>query len=100
MAVGGICDDLAEGGAPAPAHELVVKAHSSYYYTEEKLFIVGTLPVVRVRATVPLKYSHGGWDLGWLVVKTSGAVHYRRCDPYTLAFDDREMRLPVRWFVG
>ena len=42
----------------------------------------------------------GNWDSGWLVLRTDGVVVYRRCDPYTLAFEDRRYRCPVRWFVG
>jgi hypothetical protein len=33
------------------------------------------------------------------VLRTDGAVAYRRCDPYTLAFQDLELRCSVRWFA-
>jgi hypothetical protein len=47
-----------------------------------------------------MTYTSGGWDCGWLVVHTDGTVVYRRCDPYTLAFEDRQLRCPMRWFVS
>ena len=48
---------------------------------------------------VPLLYESRGWDFGWLMVRTDGRVVYRRCDPYTLEFQDRSARHPIRWFV-
>ena len=45
-------------------------------------------------------YRSGNWDSGWLVLRTDGRVVYRRCDPYTLAFEDRRRRCPIRWFVS
>ena len=30
---------------------------------------------------------------------SDGVVVYRRCDSYTLAFDEIEKRCPIRWFV-
>lgn len=95
--VAGLCADLA---GPAPlAHEVFVEVGSCYYYTEQTLFIAGSHPVARVKPAIPMRYESRGWDFGWLVLRTDGAVVYRRCDPYTLAFEDRPMRAAIRWFV-
>jgi hypothetical protein len=76
-----------------------VRIGSSYYYTQQALFMAGSHPVVRVKPGVPLLYETRGWDFGWLMVRTDGRVVYRRCDPYTLEFQDRSARHPIRWFV-
>ena len=94
-----LCDDLAESPAEAPEHEVYVQIGSCYYYTEERLFIAGTHPLVRVRPAIPLSYVSGGWDFGWLIVRTDGLVARRICDPYTLRFCDTDCRCAIRWFV-
>lgn len=94
-----ICGDLALPGEPVVRHELFVQVGSCYYYTREKLFIAGSHPVVRVRPGIPMRYESGAWDFGWLMLRSDGHVVYRRCDPYTLKFSDREMRAGMRWFV-
>jgi len=98
LGIAGLCDSMA-GEEPPMAHEVFVQGGSAYYYTEQKLFIIGTHPVVRVHAAVPLRYVSGGWDSGWLMVRTDGRVVYRRCDPYTLKFSDHVSQHRVRWFV-
>ncbi|MDA0333905.1 MAG: hypothetical protein O2782_01945 [bacterium] len=98
VAVSGLCRDL-QTNATRINHELFVELGSSYYYTRQQLFIGGSHPVVRVRPQIPMAYSSNGWDTGWLVVRTDGTVAYRRCDPYTLAFEDRVYRCGIRWFV-
>jgi hypothetical protein len=102
VAVSGLCDDLGDGGPDQHKldHELFVEIGSSYYYTSQGLFIGGSHPVVRVRPDIPMVYHSHGWDSGWLVVRTDGTVIYRRCDPYTLAFDERTYRCGLRWFVS
>jgi hypothetical protein len=90
--------DLADPGA-AMEHELFVEIGSSYCYLEQGLFIAGSHPVVRVKPDTPLSYRSRGWDFGWLLLRTDGAVVYRRCDPYTLAFNDMEKKCSIRWFV-
>jgi hypothetical protein len=95
VAVAGVCAEL---GSDLP-HELFVQTHSGYYYTNQRLFMVGTHPVIRVRPAIPMRYESRGWDFGWLFVRTDGHVVYRRCDPYTLQFSDHETRCGVRWFV-
>ncbi len=99
IGVSGLCDDLApQGEAPLP-HEVFVQTGSAYYYTEQRLLMVGSHPVVRVRPGIPMRYATDNWDFGWLFARTDGHVVYRRCDPYTLRFDDRTFRRPVRWFA-
>ena len=98
-AVGDLCSDLAADSADAPRHEVFVRAGSCYYYTQERLFIAGTHPVVRAKPAIPMRYETRGWDFGWLMLRTDGQMVYRRCDPYTLKFNDVETRHPVRWFV-
>lgn len=110
VGVSGLCDDLADdtnggtngwtNGGQAMPHEVFVETGSTYSYTERGPFIAGSHPVVRVRAAVPMAYCSRGWDSGWLVVHTDGTVVYRRCDPYTLAFEDRTYRCQVRWFAA
>ena len=98
LGISGLCDSVADP-RDAVAHEVFVQGGSAYYYTEQKLFIIGTHPVVRVHPAIPLRYFSGGWDFGWLMVRTDGRVVYRRCDPYTLQFSDHATQHKVRWFV-
>ena len=97
VGVAGLCSDLSESGL---GHELFVQTGSGYHYTERDLFIAGSHPVIRAAPAIPMVYRSRGWDSGWLVLRTDGRVVYRRCDPYTLAFEDRRYRCPIRWFVS
>jgi hypothetical protein len=99
VGVRGLCADLTDQSLSAVEHEVFVQAGSCYYYTERALFIAGSHPVVRVKPNIPMRYESQGWDFGWLMLRTDGHVVYRRCDPYTLAFQDIEMRHAIRWFV-
>ena len=99
VGIRGLCTDLAEASATAIDHEVFVQTGSCYYYTDQQLFIAGTHPTIRVRPAVPLVYTARGWDFGWLMVRTDGLVVYRRCDPYTLAFEDIAGPHAIRWFV-
>lgn len=94
-----LCQSMTDDGMPAPRHEIFVQGGSAYYYTERKLFMIGTHPVVRVRPAIPLRYSTRAWDFGWLMLRTDGHSVYRRCDPYTLQFSDHVTTHAVRWFV-
>lgn len=85
--------------SPVPQHEVFVQGGSAYYYTDQRLFIIGSHPVVRVRPHIPMRYRSDGWDFGWLMVRTDGKAVYRRCDPYTLKFTDENLTLGIRWFV-
>ena len=89
-----MCDDLGND----LAHEVFVETGSNYYYTGQQLFIAGSHPLIRVRPDIPMHYQGESWDFGWLMLRTDGKVVYRRCDPYSLAFDDRELQHPIRWF--
>lgn len=98
VGIGDLCAEL-PGEGPDLAHEVFVEIGSGYYYTENKLFIAGSHPVIRIRPDIPMRYQSKGWDFGWLVLRSNGGIAYRRCDPYTLAFADDERRHPIRWFV-
>ena len=99
VGVRGLCTDLVEDRDTAVDHEVFVQTGSCYYYTAQQVFIAGTHPTIRVKPAVPLVYTSRGWDFGWLMVRTDGLVIYRRCDPYTLAFEDMEGNYAMRWFV-
>ena len=88
-----------EGAGEDLAHEVFVETGSGYYYVEQQLFIAGSHPVICVRPSIPMCYQSKGWDFGWLVLRTDGAVVYRQCDPYSLAFADGTRRHPIRWFA-
>ena len=95
VGIGGLCGDIGYG----LEHEVFAQTGSGYYYTEQKLFIAGSHPLIRVRPDIPMQFGSGDWDFGWLLLRTDGTIVYRRCDPYALAFSDEDRRHPVRWFV-
>ncbi len=95
----GLCDDLAPDGDSPVDHEVFVQAGPGYYYTGQRLFMVGTHPLVRVRPAIPMRYESRAWDFGWVMARSDGHVVYRRCDPYTLQFTDHPLRCGVRWFA-
>ncbi|MBN2311031.1 MAG: hypothetical protein JXR94_18795 [Candidatus Hydrogenedentes bacterium] len=99
VGVSGLCAGLAGDEDSGLEHELFAQAGPGYYYTGQKLFMAGSHPVIRVKPHVPVRYETRGWDFGWLMLRTDGHVVYRRCDPYSLAFEDIDGRYPVRWFV-
>lgn len=98
VGIAGLCSALAGEHSPLK-HEVFVEVGSCYYYLDQKLFIAGSHPVVRVKVEIPLRYQSQCWDCGWLVIRTDGATVYRRCDPYSLRFDDLTMQTAIRWFV-
>jgi hypothetical protein len=99
VAIGGLCDDLAGPGGTR-THEVLVHAGSCYYYTDSRLFLTGTHPVVRVRPDIPLRYSSAAWDFGWLVARSDGEIERWLCNPYTLTFERSRSRHAMRWFVA
>ena len=100
IAVNGLCDGLAADKDEQPlTHEVFVQAGPGYYYTDQQLFIAGSHPVVRVSPDIPMRYKSNNWDFGWIMARTDGRVVYRRCDPYTLKFNDITLNKAVRWFV-
>ena len=99
VAIRGLCADLAMEGEPSPDHEIFVNVGSAYYYTAQKLFIAGTIPTVRVKPAVPLRYTSRGWDFGWLMPRTDGYCARLLNDPYTLQFNRSNGRYAMRWFA-
>lgn len=104
VAVGGLCDDLfaktsGDAEQPAPPHEVFVHTGPGYYCTRRRLFTAGTQPVVRVCPGVPMRYTSGGWNFGWLMPRTDGFLALWLCNPYTLEFVKSRTQRPMRWFV-
>lgn len=99
LGISGLCADLCPDLGTAPDHEVFVQGGSAYYYSEQKLFIIGSHPLVRVRPSVPMRYCSRNWDFGWLMLRSDGRVVYRRCDPYSLKFSDHVAQQAIRWFV-
>ena len=95
VAIDGLCEDL--GGRRN--HEVFLHTGPGYYSTEGKLFCAGTQPVVRVKPGIPMRYESRGWDFGWLMPRTDGAVARWLCDPYTLTFTKSTVQCAMRWFV-
>ena len=80
-------------------HEVFVKTGWGFYYSDQALFMAGSHPVVRVKPSIPMNYESRGWDFGWLFLRSDGYSVYRRCDPYTLSFEDIKGHHAVRWFI-
>jgi hypothetical protein len=100
VGIRGLCADVAEDSNVAtPDHTVFVQTGPGYYCTDQKLFCVGTQPVIRVRPAIPMRYTSGGWDFGWLMPRSDGFVAYWLCDPYTLRFRRSYGRHAIRWFV-
>lgn len=100
LGIRGLCADLLPAGEDGLDHEVFIHAGSCYYYTEQKLFMTGTHPLVRVRPAIPLQYASRNWDFGWLMARTDGHVARWLCDPYTLTFQRSQARYDLRWFVA
>ena len=99
VAVEGLCDDLVSPSEAPMAHETFVHGGATYCYLQEELLSVGSQPVVRVRPGIPTLYRSGGWDYGWLYLRTDGQVTRRLLDPYTRQFTDSVRRHALRWFA-
>ena len=99
LAIRGLCNDLAPDSSNALDHEVFIHAASNYYYTDQRLFIAGANPLVRVRPGIPLQYGSQAWDMAWLMARTDGVGVLRRVNPYELDFEDRPGRYAIRWFV-
>lgn len=97
IAVRDLCCDLSPEPLP---HEVFVHLGSCYFYTEAKLFMACSHPVVRVRPDIPLSYTSNGWDFGWLMPRTDGFLAKMIYNPYTLMPARRESRCAMRWFVS
>jgi len=99
LGIDNLCTDGSFYAAIVLNHKVFVQGGSAYYYTAQKLFIIGSHPIVRVSPCVPMQYASGNWDFGWPMVRSDGQVVYRRCDPYSLRFSDHVSQNAVRWFV-
>ena len=64
IGISDIFGESASSGAGVLPHELFVEGGSGYYYTDQKLFILGTHPIVRVKPNIPMSYTSRGWDFG------------------------------------
>ena len=95
----GLCNDLFDEKVDAIDHEVFIQCGYNYYYTEKKLFIAGTHPLVRVCPNIPLKYESHNWDYSWIMLRTDGYAVIRACCPYTLKFKDVKRKFCIRWFV-
>jgi hypothetical protein len=94
-----LCADLDDQSDRPMGHEVFVQTGSGYYYTERKLFIAASHPVIRVKPSIPLQYRSGGWDFGWLMPRTDGFVARWLIDPYTLKFRQSDGWYAMRWFA-
>ncbi len=99
VGVRGLCADLVQDRAPVQPHEVFVHMGSCYYYTERRLFLAASHPVVRTRPAIPMRYASQGWDFGWLMPRTDGLVAGLIYDPYTLRYRRTEGHHALRWFV-
>ena len=99
VGISGLCRGLAENPGKAIPHELFIQTGYGYYYTETRLFIAETHPLVRVKPAVPLAYESKGWDFGWAIPRTDGFVALLFYCPYTLTPVRTSGRYPIRWFI-
>jgi hypothetical protein len=95
----GLCNDLNKNKEEYMEHEVFIQCGSCYYYTETKFFSTVSQPVVRVRPAIPLKYSSGEWDFGWLIPQSDGWVARWLINPYDLKFHRSYTRHAIRWLV-
>ena len=99
VGISGLCDDLADGPDAAMEHEVFIQVGYCYYHTEGRLFVGATHPLVRVTPAIPLAYVNGGWDFGWVMLRTDGYAELLIVDPHPLATSRRRGRYAARWFV-
>jgi hypothetical protein len=99
VAIRNLCADLAAESAPAIEHQVFIQVGPGYYYSDRKLLIAGTHPLVRARAGVPMRYVSRGWDFGWLMPRTDGQTAMLLYDPYTLQVRRETRRFGMRWFI-
>jgi hypothetical protein len=108
VGIRGLCADLwanqsdssvirPTSGHPLP-HEVFIQLGSCYYYTQQKKFIAGAHPLPRVVPRVPLRYTTGGWDYTWLLLRTDGHAALLIYDPYTLTPRREVGKFELRWF--
>ena len=100
VAIGNACTELSKDAKQQVLfHELITRTHSHYYYTDQRLFIAATQPLIRVAPSVPMRYKSGNWDFGWMIARTDGMVLKLIYDPYTLSYRRAAEKHPLRWFI-
>jgi hypothetical protein len=100
VGISGLCSGMEKGDSLGMIdHEVFVRTGSNYHYTKRNLFFAGTHPLIRVRPSLPMRYTSGGWDFGWLFVRTDGFVQSLLYDPYTLQVHRKDSHHSIRWFV-
>jgi hypothetical protein len=98
VAIRGLCGELTPPGHSVQDSEVFVHLGSCYFYTDQRLFIAGTHPTLRVQPQMPLRFRSGNWDYGWYIVRTDGYVAKLIYDPYTLEPRRETGRYAMRWF--
>jgi hypothetical protein len=98
VGIQGLASDLAAQGAEPVRHEAFIHVGSTYFYTDRKRMCAGTNPLVRIRPAIPMRYVSGGWDFGWLMVRSDGHCAQLLFDPYTLISSRKAGRHEMRWF--
>jgi len=99
VGIRGLCADLVGDRAQVLPHEVFVHMGSCYYYTESRLFLAASHPVVRNMPAIPMRYASCSWDFGWLMPRTDGFVASLIYDPYTLRARRTGRYHALRWFV-
>lgn len=99
VGIRGLAADLAGDDGQSVADEVFVQCGSCYYYTEKKLFVAASQPVVRATPKIPMRYKSKEWDFGWLLPSSDGHVARLLVDPHTLKFNRSRTRHAIRWFV-
>ncbi len=98
LAIRGLCDDLSSDESELE-HEVFIQTGPSYYHTDQRLFVTGTHPLVRVAPGIPLQYASRNWDFGWLMARTDGFVARSLVDPQSLQFHNSKSQHAMRWLV-
>jgi hypothetical protein len=87
--------DLAVGDP----HEVISLTGTSWVHAGRRELETLTHPLVCIRASRPLQYASGSWDVAWVFLSTSGAATVRRLDAHSRTLRDQPNRFAVRWFV-
>jgi hypothetical protein len=99
VAIRDLCADLVGKPDQRIEHEVFIHGGPGYYYSGRKLFIAGTQPLVRVKPSIPMRYTSRGWDFGWLMPRTDGRVAMLLYDPYSLKVRRQAGQFAMRWFA-
>jgi hypothetical protein len=91
--------DLTPAGTPRVSHEVFTLVGSGFVHVRAGLYVTLTHPLVRVAASIPIRYHSGNWDAAWVFLRTDGQAQVRRIDPYTRNWEDRPARFACRWFA-